>query len=176
MKCVLLGFLLSSCSLSMCFIQPFPRLSDPGTINKRCCFIHLHMNSALYQTLDDQVITEFEGSMKSKGANFPKLRHAYFNPTERRGLVAIEEIRQQETIITIPKNLAICLSPRERCPEPALRTFWDAHSVWYVRLGMKLLLERDKGPASPTASYIAFLPADLPPCFPSCFLFFSLSL
>ena len=45
-----------------------------------------------------------------------------------------------------------------QAPAPDLAAFWAAHPQWYVRLGIKLLVERDKGPASAVSGYIDLLP------------------
>jgi hypothetical protein len=47
----------------------------------------------------------------------------------------------------------------EKSPAADLTSFWDAHQQWYVRLGTKLLLERDKGASSAIRGYIDLLPS-----------------
>lgn len=118
------------------------------------------MNSRQYSILNDEDVSTLEKAIQLQGAKFSKVRHAYFYPEQRRGLVAISDIRVEEPLITLPKGLAICLSPRDSCPVPEYRAFWEANNAWYVRLGLKLLLERDKSARSPSAAYISFLPTD----------------
>eukprot|EP00960_Hanusia_phi_P070444 767311-Hanusia_phi.AAC.1 len=75
-----------------------------------------------------------------------------------RGVVAKRDLLPEETVIRLPRSAVLCVKGNEACPDPSLADFWDRYDKWYVRLGLKLLLEKRKGSKSAIWGYIRLLP------------------
>lgn len=77
-----------------------------------------------------------------------------------RGLSAAAAIDLDDVAISVPRKVAITLSPKQRCPLPAgwlEEKYWGA-APWFVKLALILLYEKSKGPASTFSSYLQQLP------------------
>eukprot|EP00793_Prasinoderma_coloniale_P003075 PRCOL_00006542-RA len=79
------------------------------------------------------------------------------------GLAAARPVAAGETLITLPRSLALTYGPGS---DPALLAMIAKvpEELWSVRLALALLAERAKGDASRWAPYIATLPASYPGC------------
>ncbi|GBF88574.1 hypothetical protein Rsub_01289 [Raphidocelis subcapitata] len=107
--------------------------------------------------LEDSATAAFLAWARGAGASFERLRPASF--AGLRGLAAAAPIKADDLILSVPRGAAITLPPKQRCPCPEFVTpaFWDA-APWFVRLGVRLLAERAKGPSSGLAPYLQQLP------------------
>ena len=105
-------------------------------------------------------IPAFDSWMKTRKVIANDISHAIFSDggTEYRGVIAGKNLAEGDTIAVVPRDSALCLLRDESAPTADLSEFWDAHPQWYVRLGTKLLLERDQGSSSAVSGYIALLP------------------
>ena len=93
---------------------------------------------------------KFDDWMRARSISAVDVAHATFaiGGGQQRGVVAERDLVDGEAIIEVPRDSALCLLRGEKAPVADLAEFWDAHPQWYVRLGTKLLLEKDKGSAS----------------------------
>jgi hypothetical protein len=107
--------------------------------------------------LQDGLTKAFLDWARGAGVEFSRLAPAQF--AGLRGLAATAPIRADDLIISVPRGVALTLPPRQRCPcaDYCSPEFWDA-APWFVRLGVRLLAEKRKGPASPLAQYLQQLP------------------
>ena len=105
-------------------------------------------------------LDSFHAWMNERKIRAEHVSHAVFSVkgSEQRGVVAEKTLAAGDTIAEVPRDSALCLLRGEKPPSDDVAEFWGAHPQWYVRLGTKLLLERDKGAASPIAGYVELLP------------------
>ncbi|CAM9522260.1 unnamed protein product, partial [Discosporangium mesarthrocarpum] len=106
---------------------------------------------------------KFESWAWMMGISAPKLRHAVFSDPVQgnlRGLQTREATAASETLVTLPKDVAITLMAGEASPFKSWVSpeFWDGQP-WYVKLGLKLLWERQLGGASKVKGYVDLLPS-----------------
>ncbi|CAM9919254.1 unnamed protein product [Pylaiella littoralis] len=106
---------------------------------------------------------QFERWAAQVGIKAPKLRHEVFGDDlvgELRGLKAVEATPTSEQLVTVPAKAAISLTASESTPFRSWVSpeFWDSQQ-WYVKLALKLLWERQLGPASTVEGYVKVLPA-----------------
>ncbi|KAJ1479759.1 hypothetical protein T484DRAFT_2847879 [Baffinella frigidus] len=106
----------------------------------------------------------FDRWMRDQGIEASGVAHASFSQgdgSKRRGVVALQPVKAGEPIVELPRDAALVLLHGEKCPpgEKGLEGFWASHPQWYVRIGLKLLLEREKGERSKMWGYIQLLPA-----------------
>lgn len=91
------------------------------------------------------------------GAKFDKLTEASFKGV--RGLKAKTTIAKGEEIVSIPRRIALWVTPRSSCPFPQwIDSKYFKQAPWSVKLALKLLHEKRRGKESQVAGYIANLP------------------
>jgi len=119
------------------------------------------------RTCSSGILPSLSSAFLFQGIKAPCLAHAIIPQPDgntRRGVVALEDVAAGDTLVMLPRDSALCLLDGEPCPsgERWLEPFWADHPDWYVRLGIKLLLEREKGSSSRFAGYMALLPPQAP--------------
>ena len=120
--------------------------------------VHARVPEVQAQRLE---LPEFDEWMQLRKIKAPHVKHAVFHCESggtQRGVMAERDLAAGETIVEVPRDSALCLLCGEGAPAPDLAAFWAKHPQWYVRLGTKLLLERDKGSASAVSGYLDLLP------------------
>jgi len=102
----------------------------------------------------------FDAWTQERSIQAQYVSHAMFEvgSAEQRGVAADKDLAEGETIVQVPRDSAVSLLRAEKSPSADLAAFWDAHPQWYVRLGSKLLLERELGRSSSVSGYIDLLP------------------
>lgn len=95
---------------------------------------------------------------KSIGIQLERLAPAEFGGL--RGLAATAGIKADDILISVPRQRAITLAPKQKCPCPEFidAGFW-AGAPWFAKIGVLLLHEQQKGDASPLSTYIRSLPS-----------------
>jgi hypothetical protein len=73
---------------------------------------------------------------RSAGIASPKLKPATFNGV--RGLAASSDIAFDELLVSVPRQAALTLPPKQRCPCPEFvnAAYWDG-SPWFVKLAVR---------------------------------------
>lgn len=110
--------------------------------------------------IQDALTTSFLDWARSAGIAFDRLRPAQF--AGLRGLAASAQIKTDDLVLSVPRQAALTLPPKQRCPCPEYVTaeFWDS-APWFVKLGVALLAEKKKGAGSRLHQYIQQLPKDV---------------
>ncbi|EKX52734.1 hypothetical protein GUITHDRAFT_101885 [Guillardia theta CCMP2712] len=98
--------------------------------------------------------------MIEKKVRAADLEHAFIprKHGDVRGIVAKKEMQLDETMVRLPRDAVLCVKGNEPCPDDKLLEFWNRYDKWYVRLGLKLLMEQRKGSKSAIWGYIRLLP------------------
>jgi len=85
--------------------------------------------------------------------------------SDNRGITSTRDIKKGDTIVELPTDSVIRYDEKEECPREYSDTFrevWDKFPEWYVRLGLKLFWEVEKGKDSPLHGYLSLLPSGIP--------------
>lgn len=76
-----------------------------------------------------------------------------------RGVGATGSIRSKDLLVTVPRDVAVVLAPKQRNPCPAYVTdAWWREAPWFSKIGIILLYERSLGSKSRLAPYLEQLP------------------
>jgi len=76
-----------------------------------------------------------------------------------RGMAAAAEIKPDDIVVSVPRQSAITLPPKSKCPCPDFVSpqYWES-SPWFVKLAVRLLNEKRLGSQSSMQKYIQQLP------------------
>jgi hypothetical protein len=87
-----------------------------------------------------------------------KLKPATFGGL--RGMVASADIKTDDLLVSVPKQAAITLAPKQRnpCRDFVTDEYWGA-APWCVKLAIRLLYEQRLGASSSKQPYLASLPS-----------------
>ena len=78
-----------------------------------------------------------------------------------RGVAATGSIRSNDVLVTVPRDVAIVLAPKQRNPCPSYVTdAWWREAPWFSKIGVILLHERSLGSKSRLAAYLEQLPSN----------------
>jgi hypothetical protein len=107
--------------------------------------------------LDDSGTAQLVQWASAIGITTENVTPASFNGL--RGLMAVEPLAEDATVITLPREAAITLAPTAKFPHAdfCAPDIWSK-APWYMKLGVKLLYEKHLGEASKFQQYIAQLP------------------
>ncbi len=97
---------------------------------------------------------------KEQGLQFSSVKPAMFSGL--RGLAAAVNIRQDDIMMSVPRDVAITARAGQKCPCPDFISpdFWAA-APWFAKIAIQLLREQQLGPQSRLAPYLASLPASV---------------
>lgn len=89
-----------------------------------------------YQHLEPDVVLLWCLLHRSAGIVSPKLKPATFNGV--RGLAAGSDIAFDELLVSVPRQAALTLPPKQRCPCPEFvnAAYWDG-CPWFVKLAVR---------------------------------------
>jgi len=131
--------------------------------------------------LTDNELGGFEIWTRNKGIVAGPIAHGLRIPTKRfiasdgeeekgegegagRGIFAKQYIEEGALLVELPSELVLRVQEDEQCPEELIATYgdvWKNYDEWYVRLGVKLLIEQQKQKSqkdSKFAGYLGLLP------------------
>eukprot|EP00953_Heterococcus_sp_UTEX-ZZ885_P000455 768-Heterococcus_DN1.PRE.2 len=91
------------------------------------------------------------------GIEFDALKHAHIDGL--RGVVTTKQIEASEPLVVLPASLMLSeeLTTDSAPPDPLTAALWS-QLPWYVRLAVRLLIERSAGETSLWQAYVDFLP------------------
>jgi hypothetical protein len=105
---------------------------------------------------DIQAATLLEWA-KSSGIKGPNVRPALFDDGLR-GMRAVADIKAGDLILSVPRQSAVYISPRQRCPFPDfIKSEYWAIAPWFIKLAL-MILHQKRETEAPLAGYIAELP------------------
>jgi hypothetical protein len=92
-----------------------------------------------------------------RGIQFAALKHAHIDGL--RGIVCTRQIEAAEPLVVLPVTLMLSeqRAATSAPPDPLTAALWS-QLPWYVRLAVRLLIERFAGERSPWQAYVDFLP------------------
>ena len=98
--------------------------------------------------------------------SFDNLTPAVF-PGAGRGLAASAPIKSDQVVLSVPRESALTLAPRQICPFPEFvkpgKDYWDK-APWFVKLGLMLLHQQQQQQQGATrmGPYLSQLPERVP--------------
>jgi hypothetical protein len=94
---------------------------------------------------------------RSADIQSPKLIVADFDGL--RGMAAAIDIAIDDKVVSLPKEMALLVTPRQKCPFPELCDpgFWSS-APWFLKMSLLLLAESRAGDASRLSGYVESLP------------------
>jgi hypothetical protein len=74
-------------------------------------------------------------------------------------MAAGSEIKPDDIVVSVPREAAVTLPPKTKCPCPDFVTsqYWES-SPWFVKLAVRLLNEKRQGSQSKMQKYLQQLP------------------
>lgn len=94
---------------------------------------------------------------REQGVEFDKVEQKVFD--DMRGMVALDDIKNGEIFVTLPRSAALVVDPLDKCPcAEFVDPGYYKKCPWYVKMAILLLFERNKGPSSRVFGYIKQLP------------------
>eukprot|EP00775_Hariotina_reticulata_P001404 gene1404-1747_t len=116
-----------------------------------------HSKQALPVFIEDAGTQSFLDWARSAGISSAKLKPATFNGI--RGLAASIDIAFDELLVSVPRQAALTLPPKQRCPCPQFvhATYWDT-APWFAKLAVRLLHEQRQGQQSQYQAWLQQLP------------------
>lgn len=108
--------------------------------------------------LEDSVTKGLLSWASGVGISCSKLKPATFGGL--RGMVATADIKTDDLLVSVPKQAAITLAPKQRnpCRDFVTDEYWGA-APWFVKLAVRLLYEQRLGASSSKQPYLASLPS-----------------
>ena len=104
----------------------------------------------------------YQAWAKAAGIVFDKVTQAVFPPSDIRGMMALDTIVPGEFFVTLPRQAALVVDPLEKCPIPEfVDPKYYKSCVWYVKMGLLMLAERQRGAESRVRGYIDQLPESI---------------
>lgn len=111
-------------------------------------------------SLEDSKTKSFIEWAKQSKIKFSKLYPASFGGV--RGIACSAPVKEEELLLTVPRDIAITLAPKQRnaCPELVTDEFWKA-APWFAKLACQILYQKNLGTKSKLHTYLQQLPASV---------------
>lgn len=109
-------------------------------------------------SLEDSKTQAFIKWAKESKIKFSKLYPASFGGV--RGIACSAPIKDEEILLSVPRDMAITLAPKQRnvCAEMVTDDYWK-NAPWFAKLACQILYQKSLGAKSKLQTYLQQLPA-----------------